>query len=118
MNAVTTVAKLVPIIAFIVLVAFLGFSWDRFTLDFWGSNLPFGEQLKGIMLYTVWVFIGIEGAAVYSQRAAKRSDVGRATVLGFLGVLALLLLRPYANAVVYVVAIALAFGGMGIALFI
>ena len=45
-----------------------------------------------MMLVTVWVFIGIEGAAVYSQRAAKRRDVGRATVLGFAGVLALLLL--------------------------
>ena len=90
MNAVTTVAKLVPIVAFIVLVAFLGFSWDRFTLDFWGSNLPFGEQLKGIMLYTVWVFIGIEGASVYSKQARVRSDVGKATIIGFLSVLALL----------------------------
>ncbi|MGZ6778897.1 MAG: amino acid permease, partial [Mycobacterium sp.] len=45
-----------------------------------------------MMLVTVWVFIGIEGAAVYSQRAGKRSDVGRATVMGFAGVLALLLL--------------------------
>lgn len=90
MNAVTTVAKLVPIVAFIVLVAFLGFSWDRFTLDFWGSNLPFGEQLKGIMLYTVWVFIGIEGASVYSKQARVRSDVGKATIIGFLCVLALL----------------------------
>lgn len=90
MNAVTTVAKLVPIVAFIVLVAFLGFSWDRFTLDFWGSTLPFGEQLKGIMLYTVWVFIGIEGASVYSKQARVRSDVGKATIIGFLSVLALL----------------------------
>lgn len=90
MNVVTTVAKLVPIVAFIVLVAFLGFSWDRFTLDFWGSNLPFGEQLKGIMLYTVWVFIGIEGASVYSKQARVRSDVGKATIIGFLSVLALL----------------------------
>ena len=49
-------------------------------------------QVKNMMLVTVWVFIGIEGAAVYSQRAAKRKDVGRATVLGFAGVLALLLL--------------------------
>lgn len=90
MNAVTTVAKLVPIVAFIVLVAFLGFSWDRFTLDFWGSTLPFSEQLKGIMLYTVWVFIGIEGASVYSKQARVRSDVGKATIIGFLSVLALL----------------------------
>ena len=49
-------------------------------------------QVKNMMLVTVWVFIGIEGAAVYSQRAARRKDVGRATVLGFAGVLALLLL--------------------------
>jgi arginine:ornithine antiporter / lysine permease len=37
------------------------------------------------------VFIGVEGAAVYSQRAAKRSEVGRATIMGFVGVLVLLL---------------------------
>ena len=92
MNLVVTIAKIVPILSFIVLVAFLGFSWDRFTLDFWGRNsgLAFSEQLKGIMLYTVWVFIGIEGASVYSKQASKRTDVGRATLIGFLTVLALL----------------------------
>jgi arginine:ornithine antiporter/lysine permease len=36
------------------------------------------------------VFIGIEGASVYSARAANRSDVGRATLIGFTVVLALL----------------------------
>ncbi|MCT2023912.1 amino acid permease [Corynebacterium sanguinis] len=92
MNLVTTVAKLVPIVAFIVLVAFLGFSWDTFTLDFWGerSGASFNEQLQGIMLFTVWVFIGIEGASVYSKQARTRGDVGRATVIGFLSVLGLL----------------------------
>ena len=90
MNAVTTVAKLLPILAFIVLVAFLGFSWGRFTMDFWGSHIPFTDQLKGIMLYTVWVFIGIEGASVYSKQARVRSDVGKATIIGFLSVLGLL----------------------------
>ena len=57
--------------------------------------MPLGDtmsQVKNMMLVTVWVFIGIEGASVYSQRAARRKDVGRATVLGFAGVLALLLL--------------------------
>ena len=44
-----------------------------------------------MMLVTVWVFIGIEGASVYSQRASRRSDVGKATIMGFFGVLALLL---------------------------
>ncbi|OFS19218.1 amino acid permease [Corynebacterium sp. HMSC04H06] len=92
MNLVTTVAKLVPILSFIVLVAFLGFSWDKFTFDFWGraSEASLFEQVQGIMLFTVWVFIGVEGASVYSKQARTRGDVGRATVVGFFSVLALL----------------------------
>ena len=50
------------------------------------------SQVRRIMLVTVYVFVGIEGASVYSRLAKKRSDVGRATVLGFLVVLALFLL--------------------------
>ena len=49
---------------------------------------PLFEQVRGTMLVTVFVFLGIEGASVYSRFAKKREDVGRATVLGFLGVLA------------------------------
>jgi arginine:ornithine antiporter/lysine permease len=45
-----------------------------------------------MMLVTVWVFIGIEGASVYSARAANRADVGKATVIGFIGVLLLLVM--------------------------
>ena len=40
------------------------------------------------MLVTVFVFLGVEGASVYSRYAKRREDVGRATVLGFLSVLA------------------------------
>ena len=47
------------------------------------------EQVKGTMLITMFVFLGIEGASVYSRFAKKREDVGRATVLGFLTVLAI-----------------------------
>ena len=92
MNLVTTIAKLVPILAFIVLIAFIGFSWDKFTLDFWGENsgISLSDQIQGIMLFTVWVFIGVEGASVYSKQARSRQDVGRATVIGFLSVLGLL----------------------------
>ncbi|QGU06855.1 Arginine/ornithine antiporter [Corynebacterium occultum] len=93
LTTITTIAKLLPLLAFIVLVAFLGFSWDKFTFDFWGSSGSVGsvfEQLKGTMLFTVWVFIGIEGASVYSKQARTRRDVGRATVIGFLTVLVLL----------------------------
>jgi arginine:ornithine antiporter/lysine permease len=44
------------------------------------------------MLVTVWVFIGIEGAVIFSGRAKKRKDVGRATFLGLFTVLAIYLL--------------------------
>ena len=44
------------------------------------------------MIVTLWVFIGIEGASVYSERAAKRSDVGAATLIGFAGALTIYVL--------------------------
>ncbi|GAA4841389.1 hypothetical protein GCM10023221_19140 [Luteimicrobium xylanilyticum] len=37
----------------------------------------------------MFVFLGVEGASVYSRHARRRRDVGRATVLGFVSVLAL-----------------------------
>src|SRR3954451_14539838 len=46
------------------------------------------DQVKGTMLVTVFVFLGVEGASVYSRHAERREDVGRATILGFLAVLA------------------------------
>jgi arginine:ornithine antiporter/lysine permease len=94
-NLVTTVAKMVPLVLFIVIAA-IAFKLDVFTSDFWGKgNIELGsvmDQVRNMMLVTVWVFIGIEGASVYSARAAKRSDVGKATVIGFIGVLALLVM--------------------------
>jgi arginine:ornithine antiporter/lysine permease len=101
-NTIVTIAKVVPILTFIA-VAAIGFRAGLFSADIWGHHTsidgePLGStmgQVKAMMLVTVWVFIGIEGAAVYSKRAARRSDVGRATVLGFLGVLALLLLVSF-----------------------
>lgn len=98
-NIVTTIAKLVPLFLFIV-IAIIAFNWNRFTFD-WGRSAT-GEggpglgsildQVKSTMLVTLWVFIGIEGASVYSARAARRSDVGRATVIGFLGALGIYVL--------------------------
>jgi arginine:ornithine antiporter/lysine permease len=51
------------------------------------------------MLVTVFVFIGIEGASVYSRYAKERKDVGWATIVGFIGVTGLMVLvtlLPYA----------------------
>jgi arginine:ornithine antiporter/lysine permease len=98
-NLVTTIAKLVPLFLF-VLVAIIAFNWDKFTFNFWGAADAQGagglgsivDQVKSTMLVTLWVFIGIEGASVYSARAARRSDVGRATVIGFIGALGIYVL--------------------------
>lgn len=92
-NQVTTVAKLLPLLAFVLLVA-LAFKPQVFGADIWMRGQPdLGgvlQQVRGMMLVTVWVFVGVEGASVYSAYAARRIDVGRATLTGFLFVLALL----------------------------
>ncbi|MBC7619317.1 MAG: amino acid permease, partial [Candidatus Saccharibacteria bacterium] len=92
LNGVVTLAKVAPLVLFIVLVAY-AFQMDTFTLNFWGAP-ELGsvlKQVKSTMLVTVWVFIGIEGASVYSGRAQNRKDVGSATVVGFLICLILLM---------------------------
>ncbi|KMT53974.1 arginine-ornithine antiporter [Pseudomonas fildesensis] len=94
-NLVTTVAKVVPLVLF-VLIAVFAFKLDIFTADIWGIKNPdlgsVMNQVRNMMLVTVWVFIGIEGASIFSSRAEKRSDVGKATVIGFITVLLFLML--------------------------
>lgn len=92
-NYIVTIAKLVPLALFLVLVIFF-FNREVFVGNLTGGyEVPGGQslflQVQGTMLITVFVFLGIEGASVYSRYAKRREDVGSATVLGFLGVLAL-----------------------------
>ncbi len=91
-NRIVTVAKLIPILVFIVIVL-IAFNAGTFADNFWGSEThtlgSLFDQVKDTMLVTTFVFLGIEGASVYSRLASKREDVGRATLLGFLSVLAL-----------------------------
>jgi arginine:ornithine antiporter / lysine permease len=120
-NAVVTVAKVVPILVFIVILIGV-FRLDLFVAGFWGGStsptlfdqdyrgyahqhfaeLPpasLFEQVRATMLTTVFVFIGIEGASVYSRYARERSDVGKATIFGFALVTTLMVLvtlLPYA----------------------
>lgn len=96
-NAIVTVAKLIPLGIFIVAVI-LAFKLNLFTQDFWGTisgKFNFSDvlsQVRSSMVVTVWVFIGIEGAVVLSARAKKRSDVGKATMIGLFTVLAIYML--------------------------
>ncbi|ORA33700.1 basic amino acid/polyamine antiporter [Mycobacterium aquaticum] len=95
-NRIATFAKVVPILVFIV-IALIAFKAGVFADNFWGGDGNYSwaslfDQAKGTMLITVFVFMGIEGASVYSRFARKREDVGRATVIGFLSVLAVFML--------------------------
>ncbi len=101
-NTIVTIAKIVPILTFIAILIF-AFKADLFRVNFWGGEgMPAAglfEQVRATMLVTVFVFLGIEGASVYSRYAKERSHVGTATILGFLGVTTLMVLvtlLPYA----------------------
>lgn len=89
-NRIVTVAKLAPILVFVILALFY-LKPSVFAANFAGADYAGSlfDQVRGTMLITVFVFLGVEGASVYSRHARRREDVGRATVLGFLGVFAL-----------------------------
>lgn len=72
-----------------------------FTADFWGNvydnavaagqygpdAVPLGgvgTQIFNCMIIMMWCFVGIEGASVVSSRAARKTDVGKATLIGFI----------------------------------
>jgi len=108
LNAVVMAVKIVTILIFIVFAA-ICFNAGIFTADFWGNvynnavaagqSLPLGDdavdlgsiptQVTNCILVMMWVFIGIEGAAVMSARAQRKSDVGKATILGLVVLLVL-----------------------------
>lgn len=97
-NSVGTVVKIVPLILFIIILAFV-FSPAKFDFDFWGEAMStkaklggLSTQIKSTMLVTLWAFIGIEGAVVMSKRAQTPNDVGKATLLGFIGCLVIYVL--------------------------
>lgn len=107
LNAVGTVAKLIPILLFIVILLAV-FKWDIFVTDIWGNGEAavhggkspgtIFSQIKSTMLVTLWAFIGIEGAVVISDRAKDQKSVGKATLLGFLsclGIYFLLSVLPF-----------------------
>lgn len=88
---IATVCKLVPIFVFIAAIPLASkFSIDIFMDNFWGDGtMPLTSQIMVTTSSTVWAFIGVEGAVVLSARARDSSDVGKASITGFLGLLAL-----------------------------
>jgi arginine:ornithine antiporter/lysine permease len=101
-NVIVTIAKIVPIVVAILAMIF-AFNYTQFSANFFGGlDMPeksLFAQVRDTMLITVFVFLGIEGASVYSRFAKTRADVGTATILGFVGVTGLMVaitLLPYA----------------------
>ena len=100
LNAIVMVCKVAAIAVFILFTLFL-FNAGVFTADFWGTlqnNMAamgelgpealglgsVGEQVKNCLIILMWTFVGIEGATVMSSRARKKSDVGKATIIGLI----------------------------------
>jgi arginine:ornithine antiporter/lysine permease len=103
-NTVVTIAKIVPLIVAVIAMV-IAFKYTQFSENFFGGvGMPeksLVAQVRDTMLITVFVFLGIEGASVYSRFAEKRSDVGTATILGFVAVTGLMVavtLLPFATA--------------------
>ncbi|WP_102378156.1 basic amino acid/polyamine antiporter [Raoultibacter timonensis] len=105
LNAIVMVCKVASIAVFIAFTLFL-FNANVFTADFWGmlqNNMAamgelggeavgigsIGEQVTNCLIILMWTFVGIEGATVMSSRARRKSDVGKATVIGLICLLAI-----------------------------
>ncbi|GGZ94003.1 arginine:agmatine antiporter [Ignatzschineria ureiclastica] len=93
LNNIGTFAKFVPILLFILIVGYFSFNKNLFSSDFWGNVANAGlhdkplsgifDQVKSTMLVTLWMYIGIEGAVVMSDKSDAKT-VGKATILGFI----------------------------------
>jgi arginine:ornithine antiporter / lysine permease len=77
-NMIVTIAK-------VICVLYLNASVFSHNLSGHGAGSLF-SQVQGTVLVTVFTFLGVESASVYSRHARKREHVGFATVLGFLSV--------------------------------
>ncbi|MFN8189162.1 MAG: basic amino acid/polyamine antiporter [Nocardioidaceae bacterium] len=91
-NRIVTAAKLVPLALFVV-IAVVSFDPGTFVDNLWGGErhdlAGIWDEMTQTLLVTTFVFLGVEGASVYSRLARRREDIGRATVGGFLTVLAI-----------------------------
>ena len=92
LNTIITLCKLVPLALYIVL-AILFFDVNTFLSNFWGTtsgNFEWSSvmnQVQKSMMVIMWVFVGIEGAAMMSDRASIKKIVGKSTVFGLIGLL-------------------------------
>lgn len=79
---VTTVIKLLPLVA----IATLGLFWfDADNLVFNPNNLPVGQGISSVAALTLWAFLGLESAAVPAGDVENpEKTIPRATLIGTL----------------------------------
>lgn len=106
-NTFIWIAKMVPILIFIVAMA-LAFNIDIFNSGLWANAFSGDDfatsvpsQISTAMTSTIWVYVGVEGALVYSARAKKKSDASKAVVISF-----------FVIATVYLLVTLLSFGAL------
>ena len=91
-NSILTVIKVIPLVLFFVLVV-VSFNFGVFTTDFWtnfAGNVTHGgfdaqsvfDQVTNSIMSLVWVFMGIETAALMSRRAQSKSIAASASITG------------------------------------
>lgn len=84
LNTMASVVNIVTLsIGIIIFAMFM--QQSQLSFDVWGQQQHLGSvlsQVKSTMLVTLWVFIGIEGAVVVSDRASDPHQVGTATFVG------------------------------------
>lgn len=92
LNTIITICKLVPLFVFVVFAVF-SFKAHLFTANFWDTasgNFELSSvasQITNTMMVLMWVFVGIEGAAMMNDRAESKKTASKATILGLAGLL-------------------------------
>lgn len=90
-NTIGTIAKLIPLALFILIIGY-SLNYFQITTDVWGEHVIHSSSTSGTifsqimspMIIALWAFIGVEGAVVLSDKAKKESDIGKATLFGFI----------------------------------
>ena len=118
LNSIVMFCKILMLVIFVIACVFF-FNAGIFTADFWGNvqnNLAMNasvasqsaqsgyaegvvqnanslgtifEQVNRSILVMMWAFIGIEGATVMSNRARRKSDVSKASIIGVITLIVL-----------------------------
>ncbi|MDM5338279.1 amino acid permease [Fictibacillus enclensis] len=88
-NLVATVAKVAGFL-FFILICLFAFQSSYLTPfvepkpSSSGETIGFMGQLNAAAMSTLWAFVGVESAVVFSNRAKRQNDVKKATIFGLL----------------------------------